>query len=321
LPFRIGYLPAGLQFQMVSAHLTKPAGETQIMFSPTGTTHYDRTGTLSDRTLPPGVVSIILLPNSQPGQFTVRNTKVDGHAADFEDAGDGQRVLAVDVGVGSLTLQGPYSKAELIKIFRSITLAPDVDDPATWFDATSRPAGPLRSGGARAVATRPKDLSELELGFARQRAVRWLSPACWWAPACGCCSRTSSAATRTSASCRPYCRHGPPRRTTVELVADVGDGSRRRPYSVDRAGQYGLQLALVRVAAEDVREQHPQAGAHQHAGRQPSHGALAGEAEFEFGQILRPVWRRLGHRRIVAARPVYLVASNQVAGSSTSGPA
>jgi len=137
LPFRIGYLPAGLQFARVSVHLTKPAGDTQIVFSQTGTTHYDRTGTLSDRTLPAGMVSIILSPNSQPGQPTVRNTKVDGHDADFnEEQPDGQRILTVYVAGGSLTLQGPYSKAELIKIFRSIVLAPDVDDPATWFDAT-----------------------------------------------------------------------------------------------------------------------------------------------------------------------------------------
>jgi len=73
-----------------------------------------------------------------PGQFTPSNRKVDGHRAEFESLPGpfGKSVLAVDVGVGSVTLQGDYSEQELIKIFRSITLAPDIDDPATWFDAT-----------------------------------------------------------------------------------------------------------------------------------------------------------------------------------------
>lgn len=135
LPVRIGYLPAGVRFASVSAHLTKPAGDTHIVFSPTGVTHYDRTGTLSDEALPPGNLSIILSPSSQPGQPTVHNTKVDGHDANVEMS-DGQRNLTVYVRAGTLTLQGAYSKAELVKIFRSITLAPDIDDPATWFDTT-----------------------------------------------------------------------------------------------------------------------------------------------------------------------------------------
>jgi len=138
LPFRVGYLPAGRLVRHVSLHMTKPAGETDLDFSLSGQVGRTPTGELTGRDFPPGFLSIVLQPSSVPGQFTPSNRKVDGHRAEFESLPGpfGKSVLAVDVGVGSVTLQGDYSEQELIKIFRSITLAPDIDDPATWFDAT-----------------------------------------------------------------------------------------------------------------------------------------------------------------------------------------
>jgi hypothetical protein len=45
--------------------------------------------------------------------------------------------LIIDLGKAHfLTLAGGYHNAELVKIAKSIVLAPQIDNPSKWFDAT-----------------------------------------------------------------------------------------------------------------------------------------------------------------------------------------
>jgi hypothetical protein len=63
---------------------------------------------------------------------------VGGHPAVFEPGtrSGNQAVLTVYFGGARVTIAGSFSRTQLVKVAKSITLASNVNDASTWFDAT-----------------------------------------------------------------------------------------------------------------------------------------------------------------------------------------
>jgi hypothetical protein len=141
LPFRVGYLPSGLQR---GGGYTDPLAEPVILG--------DVLFTRSEHSVVVQSAEFMLYPKRANDRVRP-NLTVNGHPAHFEGPGpiyppvthptNGVRDMApagltVDFGSTILTLTvfgGDDSKAQLAKIGKSIQLASDLTDQSTWFDA------------------------------------------------------------------------------------------------------------------------------------------------------------------------------------------
>jgi hypothetical protein len=125
LPFRQGYLPAGLQANDVNLTIEQPGHATAMLGLSKGT----RPGPGSD-----GNTITIVAEANPPDDFLSGcgpATTIAGHpgCADNHQAA----MLTDTFGVSIESTPGTYGKAELVKILSHLTLAPA--DPASWFDA------------------------------------------------------------------------------------------------------------------------------------------------------------------------------------------
>jgi hypothetical protein len=138
LPFRIGYLPPGLTVVGAISHTLPPPVRPW----------WGATLTLARPEKP---VFRIGVSAHTPGDGFTPNIRLDGHPAwigiraavprqpsGHTAAGHppAASILTVDLGPALLMMNGPYPGAELVKIAESIVLAPNVNHPSTWFDAT-----------------------------------------------------------------------------------------------------------------------------------------------------------------------------------------
>jgi hypothetical protein len=129
LPFRISYLPRGLTCVYAANSTTRPH-----LIGPPLWAELDLGC--------PGKPDIRIQFGAPWGNtYSRANLRVNGHPAVLSG---GLRAypadalqLMIDLGKKHfLTLGGEYPEAELVKIAKSITLAPDLDHPSKWFDAT-----------------------------------------------------------------------------------------------------------------------------------------------------------------------------------------
>jgi hypothetical protein len=130
IPFAVGYLPKGLLPCGGSSDLwfgDPRQWKGAVTFAPEGTTCGQ------------GLSIDAESYNPFASQFSI-----DGHRARYEPpaahggAGNGHRPAELDIafGTATVTLFGDYSRAALIKIAGSITMASNVLDQSTWFDTT-----------------------------------------------------------------------------------------------------------------------------------------------------------------------------------------
>jgi Sigma-70 region 2 len=130
LPFRISYLPQGLTCvdaaaATTSPHPTAPPMGAELYLSCPGKPELDIQFGLGTFHTPAA-----LHVNGHPAVL------LPGWPSTHETTPKSLR-LTIDLGnKHSLTLGGGYPEAELVKIAKSITLAPDLDHPSKWFDAT-----------------------------------------------------------------------------------------------------------------------------------------------------------------------------------------
>jgi hypothetical protein len=124
LPFRLSYLPVGLQANEVNLTI-EPHHATAMLGLATGT----RPQPGSDG----NVVTIVAEANPSADFLSGCSpaTSIAGHpgCADNHQAS----MLTDTFGVSIESTPGTYGKAELVKILSHLTLAPA--DPASWFDA------------------------------------------------------------------------------------------------------------------------------------------------------------------------------------------
>jgi hypothetical protein len=165
LPYRVGYLPAGLRHGGGrDTFPNAPDWQSYLWFLGPGQHGPDPS--------PPGLA--ISVDPAGTGRIAYGTFAIDGHPAVFEPASAGHPLtpsmrvstaapgsatprdhvvpptaksaarsasggvasLTVDFGPAVVTIHGNYSKAELVRIAHSMTLASDVNDQRTWFDAT-----------------------------------------------------------------------------------------------------------------------------------------------------------------------------------------
>jgi len=160
LPYKVGYLPAGLRrgggrdtrmaddWQSylwfiddrpsttpggnglsIAATAKRYAGDVQGTFTIDGDPAVYEQARRGSRPPLPSAVATLPTPTGTPSPAQV---VVPGGATTIRP----DPSLTVDLGPVVLTIRGDYSKDEMVKIARSTTLASDVNDQSTWFDAT-----------------------------------------------------------------------------------------------------------------------------------------------------------------------------------------
>ncbi len=143
LPYEVGYLPAGLRHG--GGRATVPPARADHWNSYLWFLGVGQTGSAPD---PPGL-AITAVPKRDASGRVDGSLTIDGHPAQFRSAGRAGATtgepaaptarqvstLAVDFGRAVVFIAGAYAQDELIRIARSMSIADDVDDLSTWFDA------------------------------------------------------------------------------------------------------------------------------------------------------------------------------------------
>jgi hypothetical protein len=140
LPYRVGYLPAGLRHGGGRATFRGDDWSSYLWFLGVGQT--------GSAPYPPGL-AITAFPKGDASGPVDGSLTIDGHPAQFRPAGRAGATtgkpplpkarevstLTVDFGSAVVVIAGAYSQDELVRIAQSITIADDVNNPSTWFDA------------------------------------------------------------------------------------------------------------------------------------------------------------------------------------------
>jgi hypothetical protein len=132
LPFRIGYLPHELTCVFLANSTTSPHLSGPPLWASLSLGCRAEPELRIDFGAPWGVT------------YTRANVRVNGHPALLVPGWPGlhpgaPKALGLIIDLGKkhfLTLGSAYPRAELLKIAKSIVVAPDLDNPSKWYDAT-----------------------------------------------------------------------------------------------------------------------------------------------------------------------------------------